>query len=157
MTFDKCLDQAKVFIPKDEIACLRLAGKFLEENMKNEKQIDAMQIEKLLEDMKKEKLLDEVKKEKLLLLEEVQKVKLVEEKEKLKLLLEAKEEFWAQLQAEWKERQQFLTMDALRARGLLSSRGIFESWLQLAHHESLPGKFNATGTCHELGSLTAGV
>ena len=137
MTFDNCLDQAKVFIPKDEVACLRLAGKFLEENMH------------------KAKLLEEVQKEKLL--GEMQTGLEKSEKEKLKLLLEAKEVLWAQLQDEWKGKKQLLMMDALRARGLLSSRGIFERWLQLAHHENLPGKFNATGTCHKLGSLTAGV
>ena len=44
-------------------------------------------------------------------------------------------------------------MDTLRAKGLLSSRGIVERVLQLCHTErGMKGKFNATATINALGT-----
>ena len=49
-------------------------------------------------------------------------------------------------------------MEILRAKGLLSTRGIFEHVLNLIHDEqtTLKGKFNATNVCTKLNSLTSG-
>ena len=51
-----------------------------------------------------------------------------------------------------------LKMEVLRAKGLLSARGIFERVLNLIHDEqtSLKGKFNATNVCSKLDTLTSG-
>ena len=51
-----------------------------------------------------------------------------------------------------------LKMEILRAKGLLSARGIFEHVLNLIHDEqtTLKGKFNATNVCTKLNSLTSG-
>jgi hypothetical protein len=47
-----------------------------------------------------------------------------------------------------------LKMELLRAKGLLSARGIFEKIMQLIHEEtpSLKGRFNATAVCANIAT-----
>ena len=42
----------------------------------------------------------------------------------------------------------------LQAKGLMTSRGVFESMLRQIHNEGgIKGKFNATGTCHHIQKI----
>ncbi len=52
----------------------------------------------------------------------------------------------------------YLQMELLRAKGLLSSRGIFERFVQNIQSEHSPStkKFNATATCAMIDTVTTG-
>ena len=66
---------------------------------------------------------------------------------------------WQKLEEACKDKEKLLITDGLRARGLLSSRGIFERFLQLVHAENTPilgSFFVATKTCKNLGQLSNG-
>ena len=66
---------------------------------------------------------------------------------------------WQKLEEALKDKEKLLILDGLRARGLLSSRGIYQRLLQLVHAENTPilgPFFVATETCRNVGQLSNG-
>ena len=66
---------------------------------------------------------------------------------------------WQKLEEALKDKEKLLILDGLRARGLLSSRGIYQRFLQLVHAENTPilgPFFVATETCRNVGQLSNG-
>ena len=61
---------------------------------------------------------------------------------------------WAEQKASWAEQKEGLRMEVLRAQGKLSSRGIFERFLELVVAEQgLKGQPNATTTIKKVGTM----
>ena len=71
-------------------------------------------------------------------------------------LVRIQDEHYTKLEAQWNITSKVLNMDRLRARGLLSSRGVYEWYLKSVHNEnSNPGKkFNASAVCQQLRTMT---
>ena len=61
---------------------------------------------------------------------------------------------WAEQKASWAEQKEGWRMDVLRAQGKLSSRGIFERFLELvAAEQGLKGRPNASTTIKKVGTM----
>jgi hypothetical protein len=61
---------------------------------------------------------------------------------------------WAEQKASWAEQKEGWRMDVLRAQGKLSSRGIFERFLELvAAEQGLKGRPNASSTIKKVGTM----
>jgi hypothetical protein len=74
-------------------------------------------------------------------------------------MLEGQLQMFQKMEALYKDKEKLLIMDALRSRGLLSSRGVFERILQLVHSETKgpQARFVATETCRRLDSALTGM
>ena len=61
---------------------------------------------------------------------------------------------WAKQEASWAKQEEGWRMEVLRAQGKLSSRGIFERYLELvAAEQGLKGRPNATTTIKKVGTM----
>lgn len=135
ISFDSCLTLAKTFVA-DDIASLKLAGHLLEQRAAAAVKA-AEQAVKAAEQAAKAA-------EQMASSEEHQR--------------KTVEDFRTKEEKLWKDKEKYLNMEALRAKGLLSSRGIFERFLQLAYSENvgsgnIKGKFFATQVCANLDTL----
>jgi hypothetical protein len=166
VSFRKCLDKAKLFT-KDAAESWNLAGQFLEQEF-TEVLLNERAKAALAEERAKAALAEE--RAKAALTEERAKVALAEERARAALaeqrgdaaqqLLQTKEDFFNKIEEQLNITFKSLNMDRLRARGLLSSRGLFEWYLKLVfeeHRVKPKDKFFATTVCKGLGALTSGL
>jgi hypothetical protein len=156
-TFQQCLENAQDFI-KDEGASLKLAGQFLEQHF----------AQVLLNEQAKAAVAEE--RAKAAIAEERAKAAIAEERAKAAIaeqeaksanqMLQVKEDFYSKYEAVRTTLIKNLNMDRLRARGLLSSRGVYEWYLKLVYNEhttSFGKTFFASTVCEKLGTLTTGL
>jgi len=155
-TFQQCLENAQDFI-KDEGASLKLAGQFLEQHLVllNERAQAAAAEERA-------KAAVAVAEAKAAIADERAKAAIAaQEAKSANQMLQVKEDFYLKYEAERSTFIKNLNMDRLRARGLLSSRGVYEWYLKLVYKEHTPavlGKtFFASTVCENLGMLTSGL
>ena len=60
---------------------------------------------------------------------------------------------WKEHKVGWDDQRKILVADSLRIRGLLTSRGIFERYIQLVSHENGLRNTPVTNTCREFDTL----
>ena len=90
-----------------------------------------------------------------------QKASWAEQKAKQETFWAKQEASWSEQKASWREQkalraklEEGLRMDVLRAQGKLSSRGIFERFLELvAAEQGLKGRPNASTTIKKVGTM----
>jgi hypothetical protein len=142
VTFDRCIEQAKQFT-QEEVASLKLAGVLF-----------ATATATAVKILEKEFLEKEVA----MLVQRANSAENLvrRQDEHYKKLVQRQDEHYKKLEEQWSITSKVLNMDRLRARGLLSSRGVYEWYLKSVHNEnSNPGKkFNASAVCQQLRTMT---
>ena len=128
VTFERCIERAQQFA-LDEVTTLKLAAQFFEQDFK-----ESLALERAKASANAAE----------------QRANAAEK------LVQVNENHFNKLEALWNMTLKSLNMDHLRARGLLSSRGVFEWFLRSVHNENpkLGSKFYASTVCTKLGKLT---
>lgn len=155
-SFQHCLKNAQGFI-QDEVTSLKLAGQFLEQQF-----TQVLLNERANVEAAEERAKAAVAVAKAAVAEERAKAVVAEEQAKsANQLLQVKEEFYLKYEALRDTAFKNLNMDRLRARGLLSSRGVYEWYLRSVYNEHTPAVFGktfiASTVCERLGILTSGL